>query len=105
MKNFPSPGRHDATRSVEGAKAKLLTWAQQFDDEAEAQAAQDRASKPIHDMISTLGTIVAARVLTKVEESSPSPTTRVAVQLLRYAITARLVTPFIKTALAAVKSR
>ncbi|HLP86247.1 MAG TPA: hypothetical protein VK157_17985 [Phycisphaerales bacterium] len=101
----PTPVRKDAARSVEDAKVKLLAWAQRVDDEVEAQAAQDRKSQPIHGMISALGTIVAARVLTKVEKSSHSPMTRVAVQVLRYAIAARLFTPVVKAAISAVKRR
>lgn len=102
---LPTPVRQDAKRSVQDAKVKLLAWAQRVDDEAEAQAAQDRQSQPIHGMISALGTIVAARVLTKVEKSSPSPMTRVAAQVLRYAIAARLFTPVVKAAIAALKRR
>lgn len=105
MTSLPNPGRQDATRSVGDAKVKLLAWAQRVDDEAEAQAARDRASKPIHGMVAALGTIVAARVLTKVERSSPNTTTRVAAQVLRYAIAARLFTPLVKAAIASVKRR
>jgi hypothetical protein len=103
MTSLSKSGRQDATRSVEDAKVKLLAWAQRVDDEAEAQAARDRASKPILGMMSALGTIVASRMLTKVEKSSPSSTTRLATQVLRYAIAARLFTPLVKAAIASVR--
>ncbi len=100
MTTFSNPGVHDTRRAVEDAKVRLLAWAQQVDDEAEGQAAKERLSNPMHGLLSTLGAIVASGVLKRVEESSPSSKTRIAMKLLRYAMAARLFTPLIKMALA-----
>lgn len=103
MTSIPNPVQPDSARSVADAKARLLAWAQQVDDEAAAQAERERKASPMHGMASAVGSIVVSRLLGKVERSSRSTGTRVALRLLRYAVAAKLFTPLIKSILASVK--
>ncbi len=103
MTTFSNPGGYDASRAVDDAKCKLLAWAQQVDDQADEQAPNERLSNPMHGMLAALGTIVASRVLTRAEKSSSSSTVHIAMQLLRFAMAARLFTPLITMALASVR--